>query len=182
MSFCCHALSPFMAILSLHMLLLSFLSLFYRFRPVTAHFWQLFTFHFSSLQRENSRASGALFKQTGGRVVRRGWRHAITNHRLLAIAGTRCVGPRYGGEPGPNGTCCFGLHDNQTATITAVRCGVTADGSWCIEPPGGTIWCVRDGITREKSILVWKITCEANSERMRNEIRKETKDEEVVLW
>ena len=60
--------------------------------------WQLsldsfLHFYFSPPQRENSRASGALFKQTGGCVVRPGWRHAITNHRLLAVACTHCTGP-----------------------------------------------------------------------------------------
>ncbi|CAF91372.1 unnamed protein product, partial [Tetraodon nigroviridis] len=37
--------------------------------------------------------SGALLKQIQGPVVRQGWRHAITNRRLLVVAGTRCTGP-----------------------------------------------------------------------------------------
>lgn len=69
-------------------------------------------------------ASGALFKQTGGRVVRRGWRQAITNHWLLAFAGTWHTRPRYA-ERGTNGTCRSGFHDNQAATLAAMRCGVT---------------------------------------------------------
>ncbi|KAF0025137.1 hypothetical protein F2P81_022018 [Scophthalmus maximus] len=54
-------------------------------------------------QRENSRASGALSKQTGGRAVRRGWRHAITNHRLLAVAGALRTRPRYGEQGAKQG-------------------------------------------------------------------------------
>lgn len=78
--------SPFLSFSSMLSLLLHFLS-------VTAELWQLFTFlfFFSPPQWGNGRASGALLKQTGGRVVRQGWRHAITNHRLLAVAGRWCI-------------------------------------------------------------------------------------------
>lgn len=64
------------------------------------------------------------------------------------------------------------------SNIAVVRCGVTADGSWCIEPPGQTVWRVLDGITTVKTgrgclFLVWKITLRANIAGKRNEIKKE---------
>lgn len=116
--------------------------------------WQLsfdsfLHFHFSPPQWENGQATGALFKQTGGRVVRRGWRHAITNHWLLAVSGTRRTWPRYG-KLGSSGTCRADFHDNQTATLATARCRVMADGSWCINPPGRMVWRVWDGITTIK--------------------------------
>lgn len=55
--------------------------------------WAL-TFHFSPWLQANRQASGALLKQTEGPVVRQGWRHAITNRRLLVVVGTWCTGPR----------------------------------------------------------------------------------------
>lgn len=115
--------------------------------------WALTAFYisfFSTTVREWG--LGALFKQTGGCVVRRGWRHAITNHWLLVVSGTRRTWPRYG-ERGPSGTCRAGFRDNQTATLATVRCGVTADGSWCINPPGRIVWRVWDGNTTTKTFL-----------------------------
>lgn len=55
--------------------------------------WAL-TFHFPLWLQANRQASGALLKQTEGPVVHQGWRHAITNRRLLVVAGTWCTGPR----------------------------------------------------------------------------------------
>lgn len=139
--------------------------------------WQLFTFHFSPPRRENSRASGALFKQTGGRAVRRGWRHAITNRRLLAVAGAWFTGPRYG----ERGDLPSWLPRQPDSNIS--RGEVRSDGRW--ELMYWTTWSDRLTCTRWNhkskkreggtSILVRKITREANINRTRNEIRKRDK-------
>lgn len=166
--------------------ILSFLFLYYSL-PVTAELWQLFAFHFSPPQQANSRAPGALFKQTGGRVVRRGWRHAITNHRLLAVAGTWCTGPRYGGERGPNRD--LPLWFPWQPDINISRSEVRSDGRWelmyCATWLDGltcTRWNHRGKNGKPRLFLVRKITRKANAERMRNKIINETKDEEIVLW
>lgn len=90
-------------------------------------------------------------------MVRRGWLHAITNQRLLAVASTWCAGPRYGGERRPNGTCHSGLHDDQTATLVVVRRGVTMMGVHALDRLVGRSDLYKMGKTGRGECLIWSV-------------------------
>lgn len=137
-----HSFNPLFCLSLLYFLFFpSFLSPSCHFRSGTAELWQLFTFHFSPPQRGNGRASGALLKQTGGRVVRQGWRHAITNHRLLAVAGRWCIGPGYGSKWRAKQDLPFWFPWQSNSNIS--RGEVRSDGRW--ELTYWTTWS--DGLT-----------------------------------